>query len=186
MHIEKTKLDGVLILTPKIFKDDRGFFSESYSKQTFAENNIHYDFIQDNHSFNEHKNTFRGLHYQKNPKAQTMLVRTVRGEVIDFVVDIRKESPTFGQHISQVLSYKNHKQILIPKGFAHGFLTLTDNVTFLYKTDELYAPKYDKILNFKNIGLEIDMNTNEKLTIADKDMNAPDLDNIDNNFVYTK
>lgn len=185
MKIEKTILEEVLVLTPKIFCDERGFFSESYSKIKFLENGMKYDFIQDNHSYNKNKNTFRGLHYQMNPKAQTTIVRVVSGEILDFVIDIRKDSPTYGQYISQVLSDKNHKQLFIPKGFAHGFLTLTDNVNILYKMDELYAPQYDRILNFQDTSIDIKMDVSlENLIIADKDKNAPMLKDIENNFIY--
>lgn len=185
MKIEKTKLNKVLILTPKIFNDERGFFYESYSQSKFLENKLNYNFIQDNQSYNKYRNTFRGLHYQMNPKSQSTLVRVVSGEILDFVVDIRKNSPTYGEYISQILSYENHKQILIPKGFAHGFLTLTDNVNILYKMDELYFPEYDRVLNFQDTSINLNLNMDlKKLIIADKDKKAPMLKDIDNNFIY--
>ncbi|MBL4711240.1 MAG: dTDP-4-dehydrorhamnose 3,5-epimerase [Gammaproteobacteria bacterium] len=185
MKIEQTKLDGVLVLSPKIFDDERGFFYESYSQSTFLKNKLKHNFIQDNQSYNKYKNTFRGLHYQMNPKSQTTIVRVVSGKILDFVVDIRKNSPTYGQYVSQVLSDENHKQLFIPKGFAHGFLTLTDNVNILYKMDELYAPEYDRILNFQDTTINIAMDVDfENLIIADKDKNAPMLKDIDNNFIF--
>ncbi|ADG94209.1 dTDP-4-dehydrorhamnose 3,5-epimerase [Arcobacter nitrofigilis DSM 7299] len=185
MKVESTKLDGVLILNPHVFNDERGFFYESYSKRKFLENGLDYNFIQDNQSYNKYKHTFRGFHYQMNPKSQTTLVRVVSGEIIDYVIDIRKKSPTYGQYVSQILSSDNHKQMLIPKGFAHGYLTLTDNVTILYKMDELYSPNHDRILNFMDSTINIKLNIDKsELIIADKDNSAPMLAQIDNNFLY--
>ncbi|RDX35479.1 dTDP-4-dehydrorhamnose 3,5-epimerase [Arcobacter sp. HD9-500m-PIT-SAG03] len=185
MHNKKTCLDGVLILEPKIFQDDRGFFMESYSSKTFLKNNLHFNFVQDNHSFSKNKYTFRGLHYQQNPKAQTTLIRVVSGGILDIVVDIRKNSPTYGKNIMIQLSSSNFQQLLIPKGFAHGFLTLTDNVNILYKMDEYYEPKYDKILNVKDSELNIDLGVDlDKVTMAIKDKEAPLFIDIENNFVY--
>ena len=142
-------------------------------------------FVRDNQS-KSNKGVIRGLHYQIKPNAQTTLVRVVSGAIVDFVVDIRMGSPTFGQYISEIISEQNHKQILIPEGFAHGFLTLTDNVNMLYKMDSFYSPDHDRILNFNdpkigiNLGIDI-----EKLTIAYKDKTSPFINNIDNNFVYS-
>lgn len=184
MKIEPTELNGVLIITPKIFNDKRGLFYESYSKPTFLKHGLNYDFIQDNHSFSKDKYTFRGLHYQMNPKAQTTLVRVVSGEILDFAVDLRKNSPTYGKYTSVLLSAENHKQLLIPKGFAHGFLTLTDNVNILYKMDDVYAPEYDRILNVKDPMLGINLNIDfSKITIAEKDKEAPFLKHIENNYI---
>ncbi|EDZ62243.1 dTDP-4-dehydrorhamnose 3,5-epimerase [Sulfurimonas gotlandica GD1] len=187
MKIEQTKLSGVLVLTPKIFNDERGFFYESYSKNSFLEHGVNHDFIQDNHSYSRDKYTFRGLHYQMNPKAQTTLIRVVSGEIMDFAVDLRKNSPTYGQYTSVLLSAENHKQLLIPKGFAHGFLTLTDNVNILYKMDDIYAPEYDRILNVRDHQVDIKLGVDfDKITIAKKDEKAPMLENIENNFIYIK
>jgi dTDP-4-dehydrorhamnose 3,5-epimerase len=185
MHIQRTKFDGVLILTPEMFEDHRGSFYESYSKREFLKNGISYNFVQDNHSYNKHQYTFRGLHYQINPHPQTTLVRVVSGEIIDFVVDIRKGSPTFGQYISEILSEQNHKQMIIPEGFAHGFLTLTDNVNMLYKMDSFYSPDHDRILNFNDpkIGIKLGIDI-DKLIIAYKDKTSPFIEYIDNNFIY--
>ena len=185
MTFEETKLPGVFLVTPKVFTDSRGFFYESYSKQKFFEKKFEYNFIQDNHSYSQYKNTFRGLHYQMNPAAQTTLIRVISGEIMDFAVDIRRNSPTYGQYTSQRLSAKNHKQLLIPKGFAHGFLTLTDNVNILYKMDYPYSPEHDRIINFLDIDINIELNVDiDQLSIADKDKSAPMLKDIDNNFFY--
>jgi dTDP-4-dehydrorhamnose 3,5-epimerase len=185
--IQKTKLDSVIIITPELFEDKRGFFYESFSERELSKNGFSYSFVQDNHSYNKLQYTFRGLHYQINPYAQTTIVRVVSGEIIDFVVDIRKGSPTFGQYISEILSQRNRKQILIPKGFAHGFLTLTDDVNMLYKMDNYYSPDHDRILNFSDPKIELNLGVDvDKLTIANKDKLAPFIDQIDNNFVYLR
>jgi len=183
MYIQPTELEGVMVLTPEVFEDQRGYFYESYSEKSFSKHGLNYNFVQDNHSYNKKKHTFRGFHYQKFPCAQTTLVRVVSGKIIDLVVDIRQGSPTFGKTISNVLSDKNHKQVLIPEGFAHGFLTLTDNVNMLYKMDSLYSSEHDRILNFNDPALSIDLGVAiDSIVIADKDKNAPYLNDIDNNF----
>jgi len=185
MRYEKTAFDGVYILHPKVFEDERGFFYESYSVNDFTINGLSYNFVQDNHSYNKHKNTLRGLHYQMQPKSQTTLVRVVSGEIIDFVVDIRKNSPTYGEYIAQNLSSKNHKQMLIPKGFAHGFVTLSDEVNILYKMDDEYSHEHDRILNIFDPSVDIKFYNEEKqFIISDKDKNAPLLKDIENNFEY--
>ena len=140
MEIEKTKLDGVLVLTPKRFGDDRGYFSETWNRKLLAENGIDLDFVQDNHSLSATPGTVRGLHFQAPPHAQDKLVRCGGGAVLDVAVDIRKSSPTYGQWISVVLSAENGKQLLVPKGFLHGFSTLEPNSELLYKCTDFYAP----------------------------------------------
>ena len=181
MNKISTEFDGLFVLEPKVHEDARGFFMESYSSTRFGELGLDYNFIQDNHSFNSKKGTFRGMHFQLPPKAQTTYVRVCSGAIKDIVIDIRKGSVTYGKTFSIELSFKNNKQMLIPVGFAHGFLTLSDNVSVLYKMDEVYAPEYDRIINFRDVG--VDLNYNE-LIIAEKDNEAPVLDDVENSFVY--
>lgn len=141
MKITKTKLDGVVIIEPDVFGDKRGFFMESWNKKKMSELGLEYDFVQDNHSKSTVKGTLRGIHFQKGDKAQAKLVRCVKGAVLDVAVDLRKNSPTFKQWVVVELSEENKKQLLIPRGFGHGFVTLTDDVEFLYKADNYYAPE---------------------------------------------
>ena len=141
MKITKTKLDGVVIIEPDVFGDKRGFFMESWNKKKMSELGLEYDFVQDNHSKSTVKGTLRGIHFQKDDKAQAKLVRCVKGAVLDVAVDLRKNSPTFKQWVGVELSEENKKQLLIPRGFGHGFVTLTDDVEFLYKADNYYAPE---------------------------------------------
>ncbi len=137
MKITKTEIEGLLILEPKVFSDDRGYFYESYNKKIFTEAGISVDFVQDNQSFS-HKGAVRGLHGQANPFAQGKLVRVISGRVLDVVVDIRKGSPTYGKHVSVELSGDNKLQFWIPAGFLHGFATLEDNTIFTYKVNNYY------------------------------------------------
>ena len=156
MKITKTKLDGVVIIEPDVFGDNRGFFMESWSKKKMEEAGLYYDFVQDNHSKSTVKGTLRGIHFQKGDKAQAKLVRCVKGAVLDVAVDLRKNSPTFKQWVGVELSAENKKQLLIPHGFGHGFVTLTDDVEFLYKADNYYAPEADAGIrwNDPDIGIE--------------------------------
>ncbi len=156
MKITKTKLDGVVIIEPDVFGDNRGFFMESWNKKKMAEAGLNYDFVQDNHSKSTVKGTLRGIHFQKGDKAQTKLVRCVKGAVFDVAVDLRKNSPTFKQWVGVELSEENKKQLLIPRGFGHGFVTLTDDVEFLYKADNYYAPEADAGVRWNDpeIGVE--------------------------------
>ena len=143
MKITKTKLEGVVIIEPDVFGDNRGFFMESWNKKKMEEAGLFYDFVQDNHSKSTVKGTLRGIHFQKGDKAQAKLVRCVKGAVLDVAVDLRPDSPTFKQWVALELSAENKKQLLIPRGFGHGFVTLTDDVEFLYKADNYYAPEAD-------------------------------------------
>ena len=156
MKITKTKLDGVVIIEPDVFGDNRGFFMESWNKKKMEEAGLDYDFVQDNHSKSTVKGTLRGIHFQKGNKAQAKLVRCVKGAVLDVAVDLRKNSPTFKQWIGVELSEENKKQLLIPRGFGHGFVTLTDDVEFLYKADNYYAPEADAGIRWNDpeIGVE--------------------------------
>ena len=143
MNFIPTKLDGVYIVEPGVFGDHRGFFMESWSQRAFEEAGLFYNFVQDNHSYSSVKGTLRGIHFQRGEAAQTKLVRCVRGAVLDVAVDLRPESPTYGQWTAVELSAENKRQFLIPRRFGHGFVTLTDEVEFLYKADNFYAPAAD-------------------------------------------
>ncbi len=156
MKITKTKLEGVIIIEPDVFGDNRGFFMESWNKKKMEEAGLYYDFVQDNHSKSTVKGTLRGIHFQKGDKAQAKLVRCVKGAVLDVAVDLRKNSSTFKQWVGVELNEKNKKQLLIPRGFGHGFVTLTDDVEFLYKADNYYAPEADAGIrwNDPDIGVE--------------------------------
>lgn len=143
MKFTETKLKGVYIVEPQVFGDNRGFFMESWSQRAFDEAGLHYDFVQDNHSFTALKGTLRGIHFQRGDKAQAKLVRCCRGAVLDVAVDLRPGSPTYKEWVGVELSGENKRQVLIPRGFGHGFLTLSENVEFLYKVDYPYAPEAD-------------------------------------------
>lgn len=156
---------------------------ETYSKEKLAKQGIDTDFIQDNHSFSANRGTIRGLHFQINPKAQAKLVRCTRGRILDVAVDIRKGSPTYKKWVSVELSEENKKQLFIPKGFAHGFATLTDNVEIQYKVDEYYSPENDRSIRFDDPEINIDWGI-ENPILSEKDMNAPLLKDSDSNFVY--
>ncbi len=181
MKVTKTKLDGVLIIDPLSFGDSRGWFFESYSKSKFVNSGINVDFIQDNHSMSSKCGTLRGIHFQNTPKAQTKLIRCTKGKVLDIVVDLRKGSPTYKKWLSIELSENNKRELLIPKGFAHGFLTLTDNVEIQYKVDEYYSPEHDRSIKYNDPDLNINWNI-EHPFLSDKDINAPFLKDSDINF----
>lgn len=184
MKITETGIQGLKIIEPNINGDARGWFIEVYNKREFEEANISINFLQDNHSFSAMRGTLRGLHYQLYPKDQTKLVRCTRGEIWDVAVDLRKGSPTFGKWIGVELSEKNKKQLLVPKGFAHGFITLTDDAEVQYKVDELYSPEHDRgiIWNDPDIGIKWPLDIQPIL--SDKDEKAPLLKDADNNFVF--
>ena len=181
MKVIPTKIKDVLIVEPDIFNDNRGWFFESYSKEKLKEFGINADFIQDNHSFSATKGTLRGLHYQNNPHAQSKLVRCTKGAVLDVAVDIRKDSPTFKQWVSVELSAENKRQFFIPKGFAHGFLTLTDSTEFEYKVDNYYNKESEGCIRFDDKEIGINWG-NDNPILIDKDANAPLLINSDINF----
>ena len=143
MLIEDTSIEGVKIITPKKFGDERGFFSETYNRSVWEAAGMHYDFVQDNHSLSAAVGVLRGLHFQKPPFAQDKLVRVVRGRILDIVVDLRRSSPTFGKHVAVELSAENWKQLLAPIGFAHGFCTLEPKTEVLYKVTSFYSAAHD-------------------------------------------
>lgn len=183
MQINETKLKDVFVIEPKVFGDNRGWFTETYSMIKMTELGLNTVFVQDNHSFSAQKGTLRGLHFQNNPKAQTKLVRCTKGSILDVAVDIRKDSPQFGHWVAVELSAENFKQLYISKGFAHAFLTLTDNVEVQYKVDEYYSPECDRGIHFNDPEIGIEWGDVTPILSA-KDEKAPLLRNCDYNFVY--
>jgi dTDP-4-dehydrorhamnose 3,5-epimerase len=183
MKLSPTQLEGVFILEPDVFGDHRGWFMETYSVFKLREQGINIEFVQDNHSFSALKGTLRGLHFQKNPQAQTKLVRCTRGSIIDVAVDIRKGSPNYRKWFATELSEDNKKQLLIPKGFAHAFLTLTDDVEVQYKVDAYYSKECDRSIRYDDPTIGIHWGSENPL-LSDKDKNAPLLDDSDANFTY--
>jgi dTDP-4-dehydrorhamnose 3,5-epimerase len=170
IKIKKARLDGILVLEPKVFQDNRGMFLESYSKRNYQEAGVREEFVQDNHSVSQ-KGTLRGLHYQAG-KGQAKLVRVTQGEVFDVVVDIRKESPTFGQWEGIIISAENFKQVYIPVGFAHGFYVLSQRAEFLYKCSEYYSPKEERGVRWNDPDIAIDW-PDENPILSDKDKCLP-------------
>ena len=179
--VSKTELEGVLIVEPKVFGDNRGWFMETYSKRDFEAAGIMADFVQDNRSYSSKKGIIRGLHFQKNPMCQAKLLTCLKGEILDVAVDLRKDSPTYKKWISVKLTAENKKQIFIPKGFAHGFVTLTDDVEIMYKCDELYAPEYEGGIRFDDPEIGVDWGITDPI-LSEKDKNAPFLKDIELDF----
>lgn len=177
MKFTKTKLDGVVIIEPDVFGDHRGFFMESWSQKKMEEAGLYYDFVQDNHSMSSVKGTLRGIHFQRGDKAQAKLVRCVRGAVLDVAVDLRHESQTYKQWVAVELSAENKKQLLIPRGFGHGFVTLTDEVEFLYKADNYYAPEADGGIRWNDPEIGVDWGVEEPI-LSEKDENTPFLSDL--------
>jgi len=177
MKVTDTKIPDVKILEPTVFEDERGFFFESFNHKKFEEAiGREVTFVQDNHSKSV-KGVLRGLHYQLPPHAQGKLVRVVQGEVFDVAVDIRKSSPTFGQWVGQTLSAENKKQLWIPEGFAHGFVTLSETAEFLYKTTDYYAPDCDRSIYWDDVSIGIEWPTDLAPFVSSKDAEANDLKN---------
>ena len=174
IKVTETKLNGCFILEPRIFEDDRGYFFESFNHKTFCEIiGKEVNFVQDNQSFSK-KGVLRGLHYQKGEHAQAKLVRVLQGTVLDVAVDIRKSSPTFGQHISVELSSENKKQLFIPRGFAHGFVVLSETAHFFYKCDNYYNRISEGSISYNDIDLDINWTLpDSQLIISPKDCQAP-------------
>ncbi len=176
MQIIESDIPDVKILIPKQFGDHRGFFSETYSRRAFAEHGIDLTFVQENHSMSVEKGVLRGLHYQIGPHAQDKLVRVVRGAVLDVAVDIRRDSPTFGRHVKDVLSAENWRQLLVPVGFAHGFVTLEANTEVLYKVTNFYAPDHERGLRWNDPALDIDWSIpDDQVVMKDRDRAFPRL-----------
>ena len=174
LEIRETKLKGVFEILPKVFGDARGWFMETWSDRELKAAGITAAFVQDNHSFSAEKGTLRGLHYQLNPMAQAKILRVTRGEIFDVAVDIRRGSPQYAQWVGVRLSAENKKQLFIPKGFAHGFLTLTDDVEVQYKADNYYSPEHDGGVRWDDPVIGVAWPA-EPVILSDKDRNAPTL-----------
>ena len=182
MEIIKTNIEGVVIIEPRIFKDDRGYFFESFSQREFEEKVCKATFVQDTESKSSY-GVFRGLHFQKPPFAQSKLVRVIKGAVLDVAVDIRKGSPTFGQYVSVELTGENHRQFFIPRGFAHGFSVLSEEVIFQYKCDNFYSPQSEGAIAWNDPDLNIDWRIPaEKVVLSEKDSKHPRLKDWQNVF----
>ena len=182
MEIIKTNIEGVVIIETRIFKDDRGYFFESFSQREFEEKVCKTTFVQDNESKSSY-GVLRGLHFQKPPFAQSKLVRVIKGAVLDVAVDIRKGSPTFGQYVSVELTGENHRQFFIPRGFAHGFSVLSEEVIFQYKCDNFYSPQSEGAIAWNDPDLNIDWRIPaEKVVLSEKDSKHPRLKDWQNVF----
>ncbi len=168
MEFISTPLSDVWIIEPRVFQDNRGFFLESFSRKWFEAKNIQIDFVQDNHSLSVKKGVLRGLHFQKPPAAQSKLVRVVRGAIYDVAVDLRKDSPSYGEWFGTELTSENFRMLLVPAGFAHGFCTLTDNTEVIYKVDAYYSPENDSGIRWDDPTLAIDWPV-QNPTLSEKD-----------------
>ena len=187
MEVIETSIEGLVIIEPRVFKDARGYFFESFSQREFDEKVCAgVRFVQDNESMSSY-GVMRGLHYQKPPYTQSKLVRCVKGAVLDVAVDVRKGSPTYGQHVAVELTEDNHRQFFIPKGFAHGFAVLSETAVFQYKCDEFYAPQSEGGISILDPSLGIDWKipTSEAI-LSDKDTKHPYLKDLDTPFTYAK
>jgi len=184
MKITSTPLNDLYIIEPAVFSDHRGFFYESFNAKKLEDTGLYYNFIQDNHSKSSY-GVLRGLHYQNDPYAQAKLVRVTQGKVLDIVVDIRKNSPSYLQHFSLELSDENKLQLLIPKGFAHGFVVLSDTCEFLYKCDHYYNKESEGGIAYNDPSLNIDWKIpQEDILLSDKDKQNPLVDSANFNFTY--
>lgn len=186
MEVIKTDIEGVVIIEPRIFKDARGYFFESFSAKEFQEKVCQTTFVQDNESFSSY-GVVRGLHFQKPPYTQSKLVRVIKGAVLDIAVDLRKGSPTYGKHVAVELTGENHRQLFIPKGFAHGFSVLSDEVLFQYKCDNFYAPQSEGGIAWNDPALQIDWRIPaDKILLSEKDTKHPLLEDYNSDFVYSE
>lgn len=181
MKVVETNFTDAKLLEPRLFGDDRGFFSESYNKQVLETLGITYSFVQDNVSYSAKAGTIRGLHFQKNPKAQTKLIQVMQGAIYDVIVDLRKKSPTFKQWKGYILSADNHRQLLVPKGFAHGFCTLVPHTIVMYKVDEYYSSEHDSGLLWEDKDLAIPWPVTDPI-LSDKDQILPLLEEYEDSF----
>lgn len=184
MEVVKTAIEGLVIIEPKIFRDVRGYFFESFSQREFEEKVRKINFVQDNESMSSY-GVMRGLHFQRPPFTQSKLVRCVKGKVLDVAVDIRKGSPTYGQHVAVKLSEDNHRQFFVPRGFAHGFVVLSDVAVFQYKCDNFYAPEADGGISIKDCSLGINWQIPvDDAILSEKDINHLCLNEFDSPFDY--
>ena len=181
MELIKTSLDGAFVIKPKVFRDERGFFTETYSKKKFSEMGIAADWVQDNHSMSTKKGVLRGLHYQLTPNTQAKLVRATKGSVYDVIVDLRKDSATFGKWEGFELSAENFLMLYVPQGFAHGFCTLEDNTEFQYKCDNYYAPESEGAIIWNDPTLNINWPISEPI-LSEKDAKAQKFAEFDSPF----
>ena len=185
MEVIKTAIEGLVIIEPKVFKDARGYFFESFSQREFEEKVRRINFVQDNESMSSY-GVMRGLHFQRPPYTQSKLVRCVKGKVLDVAVDIRKGSPTYGQHVAVELSEDNHRQIFVPRGFAHGFAVLSETAIFQYKCDNFYTPEADGGISIKDESLGIDWQIpTENAILSEKDIKHLCLKDFDSPFDYS-
>lgn len=185
MEVIKTEIEGLVIIEPKIFKDTRGYFFESFSQKEFDEKVMPVRFVQDNESMSSY-GVMRGLHFQRPPFTQSKLVRCAKGKVLDVAVDIRKGSPTYGQHVAVELNEDNHRQVFIPRGFAHGFAVLSETAIFQYKCDNFYAPEAEGGISIKDGSLGIDWQIpTEKAILSEKDIKHLCLKDFDSPFDYS-
>ena len=186
MNIIETSIPGLVIIEPKVFGDNRGYFFESFSERDFNSQVRQVRFVQDNESKSS-RGVLRGLHFQKPPYAQSKLVRVVKGAVLDVAVDIRKGSPTFGRHASVELNETNHRQVFIPRGFAHGFVVLSDEAIFQYKCDNFYVPQSEGAIAWDDPDLGIDwLIPSEEVILSSKDVSNPRLKDLEELFDYNK
>lgn len=183
MQIEQTELPGVVVLTPKRFGDARGFFSESWSRRNLAEAGLDHDWVQDNHSLSMQPGTVRGLHFQAPPHAQAKLVRCGRGAFFDVVVDVRRGSPTYGQWTGAELSFENGRQLLVPEGFLHGFVTRVPETEIIYKCSDYYAPECDGAVRFDSVGIDWGLGGLEPV-LSEKDAAATAFADFDSPFSW--
>ncbi len=174
---EKLEIEDVILVTPKVFSDARGFFAETYKKSEFFANGVNKEFVQDNHSKST-KGVLRGLHYQKKPKAQAKLVRCTSGEIFDVAVDLRKESKTFGRWVGAILSEQNKRMLYIPDGFAHGFIVLSDFAELMYKASDEYSPENDRGIRYDDPDINIDWGIDFQPLVSEKDRNQPYLKDV--------
>lgn len=184
MEVIDTKLAGCKIIVPRKFGDNRGYFTESWNKKTLLDAGIDIDFVQDNHSFSADKGTVRGLHYQSPPHAQDKLVRTAIGSILDVAVDVRVGSPTYGEWVAELLSEENGHQLLVPKGFLHGFITCETDVHVMYKCSDIYAPECDGSVRFDDPDLSINWQNDGNVILSDKDDKAPSFRDFKSPFVF--
>ncbi len=178
MRAEKLKLDGVILLHPDVFGDNRGWFKETYSKQKMEACGITAEFVQDNHSYSKSKGIIRGLHFQNPPFAQAKIVRCTRGRIMDVAVDLRKDSPNYKKWISVELSADNHCELFIPKGFAHGFVSLEDEIELEYKVDAPYSKEHDRSIRYDDPEIGVEWGISDPI-LSEKDRNAPFLKDSD-------
>lgn len=183
MDIQATILSGVFVITPRRFGDPRGFFSESWNMRAMESAGLNYNFVQDNHSMSSQVGTVRGLHFQSPPHAQDKLVRCGRGALFDVAVDVRRESPTYGQWIGEVLSFDNGKQLLIPAGFLHGFMTLEPDTEIVYKCSDYYQPECDGAVHWNSCGVAWPTTGIDPI-LSDKDTAAQTMADFDSPFDF--